>query len=486
MFTKDEDSVPCIGGCVELQAPHSEDLLPEEVVLFEPSIEEIFADAGQSPTSSRSPLVRLIFNNTPLTKAEVEALRALRLEWHTRRYGKSTGVDDELEECEELPEFVRLNALRILQYKKFDTAKSVDLVSICLQERVRRLPLVEADILPDLSSGAMYWHGRDHKCRPCLVIQISRMGQLIKDKERCVRLVIFVLEYAIRFAMVPGRVENWVVLVDLENASSVVTLYQLPAMCLTAKAIALTLESVYCCRMVWVKLLNMPHILSKVVQSVIPAEKKKKVSVVEDHSELLHFFEPNQLEARYGGTAPNLAPGETYPFHFFPNAQGRSTDRASTVASCGSSTTTASSQKVAATAPLVPRRSLHQYTSRAFHEGQLWDTQVLQGWFPRAAASSLTPDAAKALSALSNGPAIQPCRNLTHWLEIMDVPIISKKALSLPNLLNGVRFTSKGKLTAAVEQRPSPPFPENPEADPEVKQEDPERCSHKKKHLISL
>ena len=104
-----------------------------------------------------------------------------------------------------------------------------------------------------------YWHGRDRKCRPCLVVRIERFAELIKEsldkfssfsmsninlcksiqflcasfvggckeeqldlslpyvspfavnwsilckeKERCVRMTIFVLEYAIRYAMAPA------------------------------------------------------------------------------------------------------------------------------------------------------------------------------------------------------------------------------------------------------------------------------------------
>ncbi|CAL1152434.1 unnamed protein product, partial [Cladocopium goreaui] len=290
LFTQDPMKVPCMGGCVELQQEHSKHLLPEEVVLFEPTEEEMFAESNARHGS------RLIFLNTPLLPSEVDALVALRKEWMRRGKGR-----------DELPEFIRLSALRIMQHKRFDPSRAMDLVQTCLDERVRRLPLREEDLLADLSYGAMYWHGRDRKCRPCLVVRIERFAELIKERERCIRMTIFVLEYALRFAMVPGRVENWVVLVDFENASDIMSFYQLPTMCLTAKALSQTLESVYCCRMVWVKLLNLPTILSRIVQSVIPADKKKKVSAIEDYKkELLKYFEPSQLEARYGGTRRDL------------------------------------------------------------------------------------------------------------------------------------------------------------------------------------
>ncbi|CAE8607500.1 unnamed protein product, partial [Polarella glacialis] len=64
-----EMDFPGIGGCVRLQAPHSEHLLPAEVVLFEPSAEDMFALGAMSPTCS-SKHVRFIFLNTHLTHEE--------------------------------------------------------------------------------------------------------------------------------------------------------------------------------------------------------------------------------------------------------------------------------------------------------------------------------------------------------------------------------------------------------------------------------
>ncbi|CAJ1335581.1 unnamed protein product [Effrenium voratum] len=419
LFDQDSLNVPCVGGCVDLQE-HSKHLLPEEVVLFAPREQEIFADQGRHHGT------RLIFLNTELSQAEVTALVALRKEW-CRRHGQGR---------DELPEFIRLCALRILQHKKFDVAKSLDLIQTCLEERVKRLPLREEDILPDLSCGAMYWHGRDRRCRPCLVVRIERFAELIKERERCVNLTIFVLEYAIRFAMVPGRVENWVVLVDFENASDVVSFYQLPTMCFTAKAISQTLESVYCCRMVWVKLVNLPSMLSRIVQSVIPAEKKKKVCVVEDpQTELLKDFEPSQLEARYGGSRPDLQPHQTYPFHFYPGCRGTSGQVLPSCESGRSSVSSSSGSTVDSEteASLQAPTSLHNLTSRSFHEGELWDTSVPERWVDRAADTSLAPDAAQALSSL-RGNRVEPCCTLEQWKELPCVQARNEVCTEPPTL----------------------------------------------------
>eukprot|EP00913_Durusdinium_trenchii_P032582 g30501.t1 len=181
----------------------------------------------------------------------------------------------------------------------------------------------------------------------------------------------------VNLAKVPGRVENWVVLVDFENASDVVSLYQLPSMCLTAKALSQTLESVYCCRMVWVKLLNLPTILSRIVQSVIPTEKRKK--------------------ARYGGIRRDLKGHETYPFRFYPGCRGVVMG-AQRLPTCESdrSTTSSNSGSTVDTESEATGTSLHHQTGRKFHEGQLWDTSVTGRWIEEATESSLPPKAAQA------------------------------------------------------------------------------------------
>mmetsp|Transcript_58659 Transcript_58659/g.104318 ORF Transcript_58659/g.104318 Transcript_58659/m.104318 type:complete len:238 (-) Transcript_58659:236-949(-) len=200
--------------------------------------------------------------------------------------------------------------------------------------------------------------------------------------------------------------------------------------------------------MVWVKLVNLPSILSKFVQSVIPSEKKKKVGVVEDpKADLLQFFEANQLEARYGGSQQDCAPAETYPFRFFPGATGNGA-----VKSDGSSTSAASRSTATGTTSyasdgeedeVVKRNSdseglsLHQHTSRAFHEGQLWDTNVTDSWLHQARLSSLTQQAAKALTGLNGGVVVQPCQTLARWKELLAESSLDQ----MPVLLSSQRIS---------------------------------------------
>mmetsp|Transcript_92992 Transcript_92992/g.266616 ORF Transcript_92992/g.266616 Transcript_92992/m.266616 type:complete len:809 (-) Transcript_92992:33-2459(-) len=407
LFAVPLDQVPAIGGLVDLQLPHSEHLLPAEVALFEPTQSEFFQGGTEA---------RLIFLNTGLTQAENHALGEFHKLLASRGIGGTAG---------DFPGYMEPHALRMLQAGKFNVSRAADLMKSMVKERMQRLPIAEADVLDDLRKGFIYWHGRDKKCRPCCVIKLGSLGEMARDKERAVRTAIFTLEYALRFAMVPGRVENWVVIIDLENLSNVISPWHMSSMLATSQAIGNTLEKVYCGRTAWLKIVNVPGggILGRAINSLIPPEKKDKVSFPQDlKAEIGVHFEGHQLEQRYGGSAPDLEPEATYPFHFFPNCRGVQGDHAE--ASSMSDWEHRNAGDI----------SLHQSTTLQFHQGMLWDESAEQcrdRWANRAKTCSLTPQSSQALLQITGGDPVQPCRDLASWMEIMKVTTTSSRRLQL-------------------------------------------------------
>jgi len=372
-----EERVPVIGGCVSLQEDaHSAWLLPPEVLLHAPSNEEII-HASKGAAGQVSAGARNIFLNTPLMQNEIEALQQLHLAMPNP----------------DSPKYFSMNCLRMLHQCKFDIPKTVSMAQNVFEKRAANLPVSEAEVLPDLRSGFMYWHGRDLQCRPCLVIRLERLADIVKSPDRAMRLVTFVLEYALRYVLVPGRVECWGVVLDLQNALKVVSIFQVASLAATAQTLSDALEKVYCCRLAWMKIVNMPlcGMLSGLVNAAIPAEKKHKVNVASDATSLRDHFALNQLEECYGGNAPNLSPEETYPFHFFPDA---------------------TLQK------LLPR-SQHTCAPCHLHLGDVWDTAAerMKEWLPRAEMASLPPAAALALSKLTR--PVRPCCDMDHWMQLM-------------------------------------------------------------------
>mmetsp|Transcript_70939 Transcript_70939/g.148405 ORF Transcript_70939/g.148405 Transcript_70939/m.148405 type:complete len:811 (+) Transcript_70939:72-2504(+) len=414
LFGVELDAQPGIGGIVDLKTPLSEYALPSEVVLFEPSQNEIFHSSSSS---------RQIFLNTKLTDSEIEHLK----EFKRVLVEKKVCSDEDV-----LPRYIAIAALRIVQTSKGNWNKAVDIVKACAKERVQRLPLAEVDVLEDMQSGFIYWHGRDKSCRPLLVIRLERIGAMAKDKERAVKAVLFSLEFCLRYLFVPGRVENWVVIVDLENVFSVISPLSVGGLVGVAAAIGTALEKVYCGRMIWVKIVNMPSsMLARAINGVIPSEKKDKVSFPSDvKSAIAPLFEPHQLEQRYGGTAPDCPPSETYPFRFFPRCRGGEHEVPENIAIPPAQPAT-QSQPLAYNFVRTESGdkaewrdsqdySLHELTNLQFHEGTLWDTsseRAKQVWMEAAKKSSLAPTAAEELSKLC-GETVEPCRGIRRFLEL--------------------------------------------------------------------
>jgi len=357
-------------GAIEVSCPHSEYLLPPELVLYEPK------DKDREMSGKR-----LIFQNTRLKPEEQENLRKLHQAFEKEGDG-------------EFPSYVRVHALRILQQAKWKVEMAREIINIHLNMRVNNLPLSDKQLSEDLRKGFMYWHGRDRSGRPCLVWKMDRMTGFTKD--RAVQTMLFTLEYAVRYALMPGRIENWNLIVDLENVGLKHTGSVQREI---SKACSTLLESVFCGRNFKTHILHLPRLIRSVVNSMIPEDKKEKVQFVaiDDLKSVMgKLYEPNQLEQKYGGTAPNLTPQEVYPYRFFPNPLG--------------------------TKSPTEEKSLHMYTNASFHEGALWDesTETAKAeWMGRLGGQSLTSAAVKDLESMGV-KGTKPCQDIKTWFNIVN------------------------------------------------------------------
>jgi len=383
-FADSKTALP-IGGLV-CEQPHSEYLLPPEVVLYEPVGEKMFGHAFEHGKPGR----RFIFLNTKLGKTEQEGLaqfhKALEDEGVITSQGDS-----------KFPLYVRIHALRILQQAKFNVKKALSVILTHLNMRLKWLPLIDTSMLEDLRSGLMYWHGRDRQGHPCLIWRLEKMAGF-KSKEAAIKVVLFVMEYGVRYTLVPGRVENWILLVDLENVGLG---HSTSTNTGIAKSAAEILESVFCGRNYKTKIFSLPWLIRSIVNSFIPEDKKDKVEFVTDADRqkvMMEMFEPNQVEERYGGSAPNLLPEQTYPYNFFPNCTGPDGSNRG------------------------KDKSLHTYTDRVFHEGALLDLSsepTKARWTEVVKKQPLTPLAVEELAGMGV-EGLKPCQDMSTWFQTMD------------------------------------------------------------------
>lgn len=69
------------------------------------------------------------------------------------------------------------------------------------------------------NSGFMYIYGRDLKYRPIIVLNPGVLERLKPSLEQLLNAVTFILEYLKRNMLLPGQIENWVIVCDIAKLS---------------------------------------------------------------------------------------------------------------------------------------------------------------------------------------------------------------------------------------------------------------------------
>ena len=264
--------------------------IPTEAYRYWPTPSDISENSGKS-------LVRYIFYQTSLTDFECSQL--LDFKSHLKKHHPEFLIPDFF--CDE-------ELLRILLGCKFDLKRSSAALFSSISWRSTNLVNSFRTLLPLcsslLNSGCMYFHGRDHKYRPLLVINVERLDLKTHSVSSYCYLLCFLLEYAIQRLMIPGQIENWVVITDLGSKG----LTQLPIS--EIKSIVKTLQDNFRCRMIVNYLVNAPtslYFLWGVVKKFIEEHTIKKIRICKESApgELKKHFAGGQYEEKYGGTAPN-------------------------------------------------------------------------------------------------------------------------------------------------------------------------------------
>ena len=264
--------------------------IPIEAYRYWPTNEHIYQNSGKS-------LVRFIFYKTAFTDFECTQLQNFKAHLklkHPEFILPSFFGDEEL--------------LRVVLGCKYDLKKataalfnSITWRSINLVDSFRTLfPLCQ----PLLNSGCMYFHGRDHRYRPLLVINVERLDLKSHSVASYCHLLCFLLEYAIQKLMIPGQIENWIVITDLGSKG----LTQLPIS--EVKSIVKTLQDNFRCRMIVNYVVNAPsslYFLWGIVKKFIEEHTIKKIRINKETvpEEMKSHFARSQYEEKYGGSAPN-------------------------------------------------------------------------------------------------------------------------------------------------------------------------------------
>ena len=110
--------------------------------------------------------------------------------------------------------------MRLLQASEYDIKKTYTSIKENI-EWLNSVPKVINDtIIYLLNSGFLYIHGRDCHFRPIIVVSIKMLKVILSqnytfdDINKCTT---YLINYLIKYLLIPGQIENWIVFVDFEN-----------------------------------------------------------------------------------------------------------------------------------------------------------------------------------------------------------------------------------------------------------------------------
>ena len=145
-----------------------------------------------------------------------------------------------------------------------------------------------------LNSGGIYIHGRDNRYRPAIIIRPNKLASFTYHLH--LASAYFLLEFILETMLIPGQIENWVLIIDLKNFSFNEILNQKKLIC--------ELFTHYPCRIAKIFLMRGGRVSG--LDRVLPINTLYKVQYVEKDVEMMNDFNPQQLEVRFGGSVPNL------------------------------------------------------------------------------------------------------------------------------------------------------------------------------------
>jgi len=286
-------------------APYS---LPAEAFAFRPTPDALVVNYKKGDRE------RMIHCNVELNKQEQEKLRELQ------QLARAKGAAF-------FPSVATM-ATRFLNRARMDLGRALDLMQATQAWRADYFkdgPITDESVMEDMSHGIVYFTGRDRALRPALVVRGNRIPQKwYKEKsvDKLIRILVFCVEYMLRFMLVPGKVENLSVIVDLQGLS----LSQVPLSALNE--VYKVMSHHYIGRVYRFYVCNMPtalRMVSGMVLSLLTDRQRQKLVTVDDLKRLGQEFAPHQLETDLGGSRPKIArflPFPLPPGPFDPSAKG--------------------------------------------------------------------------------------------------------------------------------------------------------------------
>lgn len=208
--------------------------------------------------------------------------------------------------------------LRHLQGCDYDIDKAISSILYAIQWKSRYIQYspIPDDVHCILNSGFLYIHGRDNRFRPLVFVNPARYEAKKYSFATYERAIGVFVEFVIDKLFIPGKIENWDMIVDLSEMSLLSIPYDL-------KELHKSVKEVYKCRLFKLFVLNLPNWLLwtwKIAKVFMGVTIESKVCMAEyDYGrfdQVFEFINRKQVEQKYGGEADNVTKGYFFPPKF--------------------------------------------------------------------------------------------------------------------------------------------------------------------------
>ena len=276
----------------ELKIKHEDALPTYEMYRFFPPKEEIIL-TDSNPKNN----YRFIFNGQP--KTDFEKKKLANLQEYESSHGKLNYPQD----------WIETDTMRVLQASEYDMKKTYK----TLEENIKfinNIPkFINDKIVSLLNSGFLYVFGRDHHFRPIIVCSIKTCTNLfsknIYSLEDISQSIIYLVTYILKYLLIPGQIENWVIFVDFKDVglSDIAEFKQI-----------LGTLSKFRGRVFRNYIVNIGGFLKIAVKAALKvfgssSSKKLRILGSDELHKVQEIISPDNIQKKYGGLAPDIIPG---------------------------------------------------------------------------------------------------------------------------------------------------------------------------------
>lgn len=156
----------------------------------------------------------------------------------------------------------------------------------------------------ELNKGYAYVYRRDRSYRPLFIMNVNKVKKVKTDHETLINMSTFMIQFIISHCLIPGKVENWVSIIDMGG----VGITEIPKTLITK--MTKPLQDLFKSRLYRLYIINSQwaiKIVWSLAKNVVDPLTIKKFCLQGDkfHKELHSLVDPSQLEKKFGGSLPD-------------------------------------------------------------------------------------------------------------------------------------------------------------------------------------